>query len=186
MCSIRPPRLRRRQRGFTLAELMVIVVIVGVLAAIGISLLRNHVFASRSSEALAMIQSIRAAEERWRAENQTYLDVSRGQIDALYPMASPGKTRYHWVQSGGNDFDRWQLLNPTVSGPVQFGYAVVAGPPGADNLPNLGLADNPTWATPTEPWYVIKAVGDADEDGVQAVFAASSFSSEVYRENEGE
>jgi prepilin-type N-terminal cleavage/methylation domain-containing protein len=180
-----PQCVRWRIRGFSLVELMVVVTIVGVLAMVGISLLRKHVFASRSTEAFAMIQSIRAAEERWRSENQSYLDVSTT-IASFYPMSTPGRNRYAWEQSGGSDFARWRLLNPTVSGPVQFGYAVKAGPPGSTDLPALSIATPPVWPVPTEPWYVIQAVADTDEDGVRAVFAATSFSAEVYSENEGE
>ena len=172
-------------RAFTMVELMVVVVIVGVLAVVGIAVLRGYIHNSKAAEATAMIQSIRAAEERWKSETTTYLDVSSS-ITSWYPMAVPGSTKYHWVQSTGNDFARWQLLNATAPGPVQCGYAVVAGPPG-EQPPALSLNDPPTWpAAPAYPWYVIQAMADVDEDGVAARYAASSFTGEVASENEGE
>src|SRR5687768_2913944 len=67
---------RGSSRGFTLVELMTVVVIVSVIAAIGLVSLRSRVFGSKSTEALAMIQSIRVAEERWKAENLQYLNAS--------------------------------------------------------------------------------------------------------------
>jgi hypothetical protein len=132
-----------------------------------------------------MIQSIRAAQEIWRSETTTYLDVSES-ITSWYPMDTPGSTKYHWVQSSGNDFQRWQLLNATAPGPVQCGYAVVAGPPG-DRPPALSLSNSPAWTTvPSYHWYLIQATADVDEDGVHAWYAASSFTGEVASENEGE
>src|SRR5688572_12815290 len=63
---------RRSSRAFTLIELMVVVAIVGILATIGIVLFRKWVFHTRSVEALGMVQSIRTAQERWRAETGAY------------------------------------------------------------------------------------------------------------------
>ncbi len=178
---------RPASRAFSLVELMVVIVIVGVLAAVGITIFRKHIFSSRSGEALAMVQSIRAAQERWRAEHHGYLDVSTT-MDSTYPMAAPGKTLYHWDQPAGADYQRWRLLAPTVSGPVQFGYTVRAGAP-FTNVVAPSSAGQPVFPAPAqvlEPWYVIQAKGDTDADGSFAYYVATSFSGEVYRENEGE
>src|SRR5690349_13572444 len=62
------------ERGFTLVELLTVVVITGVLATLAFASLRAHVSAAWGAEALNMMQSIRAAEERWRSEHMMYLD----------------------------------------------------------------------------------------------------------------
>jgi prepilin-type N-terminal cleavage/methylation domain-containing protein len=175
---------RRKQAGFTLTELMAVVTIVGVLAVIGVALVRKHIFSSRAVEASTMIQSIRAAQERWFAETRTYFDVSTS-MTSYYPMATPGAQKYAWDQPGGNDFANWRMLNPSVSGPVQFGYTTRAGLPGT-TPPALNITNPPVWAAAQEPWYVIQATGDTNEDGVFSVFAASSFSAELYAQNDGE
>lgn len=175
----------RFQRGFTLVELMAVVTIVGVLAVIGVMLVRKQIYSSRTVEASAMVQSIRAAQERWRSETGTYLNVSTS-ITSWYPMRTPGKAKYAWDQESGSDYANWRLLNPTASGPVQYGYATVAGPGGTTPNVTLSISNPPTWSLSNEPWYVIQARGDTNADGVVATFVASSFSPELYMENEGE
>lgn len=183
-CRTYIARRAMASRGFTLTELMVVVAIVGILAVVGISLFREHIYSSRAVEASSMMQSIRAAQERWRSETGTYFDVSSS-MTSYYPTSSPGKRKYAWEQSSGNDYANWRLLNPTVTGPVQFGYVTKAGAPGAE-VATLGINDAPDFETPGEPWYVIQAQGDTDEDSVATMYAATSFSPELYVQQEGE
>jgi type IV pilus assembly protein PilA len=69
---------------------------------------------------------------------------------------------------------------------VKFGYAVVAGMP-ADTLPALSIAAPTGWPPPTPgPWYVIQAAGDRDNDDVNALFLATSFTGEIFSENDTE
>jgi len=188
-----PPR-DAGERAFTLVELMVVVVIVGVLAMIGVASFRSRIFGSKTSQALAMIQSIRAAQERWRADNLTYLNVTR--TATWYPASPAGRTKRSFYNSGvcgvpmpDTDDCRWKLLNPTAVGGTEFGFMVTAGPPGTAMTEPDPLA-RPTgwtsWPANGDNWFVIQAIADADGDGVYAKFVASSIRGDVYRENEGE
>src|SRR5688572_10783892 len=67
---------RKAQQGFTLVELLTVVAITGILATLAFGALSGQVRAARGAEAMNMVQSIRAAEERWRSEHMMYLDVS--------------------------------------------------------------------------------------------------------------
>lgn len=171
---------------------------VGVLAALALVGYRKYLSSAQSSEAVAMIQGIRAAEEAYKAERLVYLgctgcggndcatNVPSGNLTNYYPATSPTSKKYNFHNPSHADYACWERLNVTTDGPVRFGYAVVAGDPGVQP-PSPGLAKNPTWPNPTtEPWYVIKAAGNRDGDSVFAYFLATSFSGEVYSENETE
>ena len=62
----------RDQRGFTLVELMIVVVIVGILAAVAIPMYRGSTDRARASEAVATLGSIRSAMRVYFAEHDTY------------------------------------------------------------------------------------------------------------------
>lgn len=190
---VRPVHVRATmkagKRGFTLVELMVVVALVGILATVGVMLFRNHVFNTRTVEAMAMMQSIRAAEETWRSENGGYLDVSTSMSD-WYPVGTADRTlrTFYDPASTHPDAGKWRLLNPTVSGPIQFVYTVKAGVP-LTQIPDPVTTEKPafpTAANQTEPWFIIQAKGDTNADGVESFYVATSLNAEVLKEREGE
>lgn len=177
---------------------MTVVAIVTVLAVIGLVALRNRVFGSKATEALAMIQSIRVAEERWKAENLRYLDASPN--GNWYPAdprndAKPIKRNFYVVTGVHADAPLWAALRPVTNGPVEFGYLANAGPPGTPmKVPALTTFawPQPCTATTAPPacngdhWYVIQAIADLNHDGVPAYFLASHLKGDIFRMNEGE
>jgi len=70
-------RRRDRPGGFTLVELMIVVAIIGVIAALAIpSFLRLHL-RSKTAEAKTNLASIRTAEEGHFAEHAVYLPAAQ-------------------------------------------------------------------------------------------------------------
>ncbi len=72
----------RSSKGFTLVELSVVIVIIGVLAAFGVPRFRNAVEKSKAGEAFNYLAAIRSAQERYHSRAGTYaatpqeLDIS--------------------------------------------------------------------------------------------------------------
>jgi type IV pilus assembly protein PilE len=65
-------RGRALQRGFTLLELLIVMVVVTILTAIAISAYTEQVHKSRRANALNILGQVQINLERWRAENPYY------------------------------------------------------------------------------------------------------------------
>ncbi len=62
----------RGKQGVTLIELMIVVAIVGILAAVAIPAYNDYVTRSRRSDAFTALETVRAAQEMYRAEQGVY------------------------------------------------------------------------------------------------------------------
>jgi prepilin-type N-terminal cleavage/methylation domain-containing protein len=64
----------RRCKGFTLVELAVMVVIVGILAAFAVPRFLDSVERSKAGEAFNYLSAVRSAQERYQVRQGTYAD----------------------------------------------------------------------------------------------------------------
>lgn len=62
----------RHQRGFTLIELMIVVVIIGILAAIAYPNYQQYLLKTGRSDGHAKLTQVMQAQERFYSQNQTY------------------------------------------------------------------------------------------------------------------
>ena len=60
-------------KGITLLELLVVIVIVGILAAIAIPSYNGYLVRARRADAKTVMEQVRAAQEMWRAERGCYV-----------------------------------------------------------------------------------------------------------------
>lgn len=64
---------RKREYGFTLTELVMVVAILGTLATVALPVFGNLLKKSKTSEVRACLGEIRILEEGYRAQNDTYV-----------------------------------------------------------------------------------------------------------------
>ena len=81
-------RLRGKMKGFTLIELMIVVAIIGIMAAIAIPNFLNYMCKSRQSEAKMGLGGIRTGEEAYYAEFNVY---TTNQTAIGFKMKSGGR-----------------------------------------------------------------------------------------------
>lgn len=170
----------RDNAGMTLVELMIVVVIIGILAAVAVVGYRKYIGKARLSEATAMLAEFAAKEQLYFLDNGQYMEAHNGAVH--YPSENEDAGEF-WPH---NPTVRWDSareahpVNPLPPSWRRLGirprwnqlfctYMVNAGIPGMAALP--GFVGPTQWAgvPPNIPWFyamgVCNLVGDAGWDG---------------------
>lgn len=88
-------RKKWRKKGFTLIELMTVVIIVGILASAAVPIYRGQIKRAIAAEGEALLGSVRTAELVYYSEHGTYLNVSNGGDADTDPLGiDASKNRY--------------------------------------------------------------------------------------------
>ena len=102
------------QKGFTLIELMIVVAIIGILAAIAIPNFLQYQMKSRQSEAKTNLQAIKTSEVSFQSERGCYVGVA---VEVGQPAAAAGTKIAPWTWGNGQV--------PTVPAPA--GWCAAGG-----------------------------------------------------------
>ena len=93
-------RLKNKKSGFTLLEIIIVIIIVGVLASLALPRFFSTVEFSKSTEALNAIGVLRGSIERcYVASAGTYVGCALASLDVEDPSATPG-TRFAYSMPG--------------------------------------------------------------------------------------
>ena len=138
------------RRGFTLVELAVVVVIIGVLAAFGVPRFLQSVERSKAAESFAYLSAVRTAQERYHAREGTYAsDLTTLDIQAPTPKYfSVGTVA---AGSTGDLSDSWTLTLTRSGSSAGYGaYEVTYTDQGFDSANSTIDAEiNPIGSTTT-------------------------------------
>jgi general secretion pathway protein G len=92
-------RCRGDDRGFTLIELMVVIVILGILAGLIIPRVMGRPDEARRAKAKMQIESIETALKLYKLDNGAYPTTEQG-LQALVEAPSIGQPAKNWRQGG--------------------------------------------------------------------------------------
>lgn len=84
-------RLKNNKSGFTLLEIIIVIIIVGVLASLALPRFFSTVEFSKSTEALTSLSVLRSSMERcYLGSGATYFGCTIATLDVADPGTSPG------------------------------------------------------------------------------------------------
>jgi prepilin-type N-terminal cleavage/methylation domain-containing protein len=175
-------RRAKGQSGFTLVELMIVVAVLAILAAVAIASYRRYILRARIVEAYTMLGLIGERQAAYRGFFDQYCDVSSASHDGTaptltsrWPSTSPGASSADWYTGLPAE---WNQLGVRPTGRVYFQYDTVAGNAGV--APPFGGGLNYSSAPNQDVWWAAHAYGDLDGDGTQSTFEAFSMSNGVW------
>ncbi|MBC7414968.1 MAG: type II secretion system major pseudopilin GspG [Herminiimonas sp.] len=133
------------QHGFTLIEIMVVVVIMGILAALVVPKLMGRTDDARIVAARQDIATVMQALKLYRLDNQRYPTTEQG-LQALMTKPGAGPASDGWKAGGYIDKlpkDPWgnpyQYLSPGIKGEIDvFSYGADGQPGGTGNDADIG------------------------------------------------
>ena len=137
-----------RQAGFTLIEIMVVIVILGILAALVVPKVMSRPDEARVVAAKQDIASLAQALKLYRLDNKRYPTTEQG-LQALVSRPSQMPVPDNWKSEGYVErlpLDPWgkayQYLNPGLHGEIDIFSYGADGAPGGEGLD----ADIGNWA----------------------------------------
>jgi type IV pilus assembly protein PilA len=140
--------LHTRRGGFTLIELMIVVAIIGILAAIAIPNFIRFQLRAKASEGKTNLKAIVVAQEGYAAEFSTYVSATEQPTAVL-----------------GSDKQQWPITDCAVAPWDTHGFCISGWAPEGEVFYHYAVAGNDVDGDGTLDVFTADAISDIDADG---------------------
>jgi type IV pilus assembly protein PilE len=139
----------RRHQGFTLIEVMIVVAIVAILAAVAIPSYTEYIQRSRIIESTSTLASMRVKMEQYFQDNRSYVNACTAGTVAPPPIA----TQFFTYTCGGLTNSAYLVTATGIGAMAGFGFTIDQ----ANNQITTGVPAN--WTMPTAQCWAKKRDG---------------------------
>ncbi len=164
----------KKAKGFTLIELMIVVAIIGILAAIAIPNFLRYQLRSKLSELKTNVEAIVKSEESLRqSERVVCPDAATGQFVGFtqVPVGLPGANRIVWAAA---DLVAASTIDWVVQGGTYGVYGAITNVPPTVIAPMVATCTGTSNLTALGSGLAVAAYSDIDNDTILATVAAWS------------
>ena len=140
-----------KSTGFSLIELMIVVAIIAILAAIAIPNFLKFSMKAKTAEATQNLAAMRTSQESYRSEEDTYWTCAAN--PAAWAAGAGASTPIAWDAGVAT----WDAIGFSPDGNVRYQYACTGG----DALAAANV-------------FTATATGDLDEDGASCIYKISN------------
>jgi type IV pilus assembly protein PilE len=190
-----PIRRKQGAEGFTLIELMIVVVIIAVLVTVAVIAYTRHIKKTRMVKEKVFVSKIQALQETYFQQHGNYLNVT-GE-GGFYPSTLPTGDPVPFAPTTASpctcpNVCCWGLLGARPeSGHTYLQWRVAAAVPTTSTPPTLpGPTSSSAEVVGIQagvPWYYIWARGDLQGDGPpHTAIYANSVKTDIWTQNEGD
>lgn len=104
---------KKKKKGFTLVEILVVVLILSIIAAIALPQYKKAVLKSKTGQIMSLVRALATAQEEYYAANNTYAS-SFESLSVSIPSEERSRTNEKYKQHG-----EWEIVMYCPSGPCE-------------------------------------------------------------------
>jgi len=131
------------QKGFSLIELMIVVAVIGILAAVAYPAYQDYVIRAKRGDAMNALAAVRIAQEKYRANNTSFAD-STGTL-GVSALSGDGYWDISVASYSSSSFIITAIPNGHVDDSCEFFAVDRNGPNYSWTIAGKTIANNECW-----------------------------------------